>query len=509
MTIRWVFIKNAIANVGRGGAAGIVALLLPPLLIRHMAATDYATWVLVLQCASYVSYLDFGLQTAVGRYIAYAIEKRETEQCISIFSTALVALLAIALLSAVLLFGLIGFLHIVFPNIPTREIPMMQWALLILGISLAVGFPASAWCGVFVGLQRYDIPALTIAGARVLSAFAVLTVVLMGKSIVMMATVMALVNLTSYAMQFVAIRRIAPSIHFNASLVRGPVARELMAYCSGLTVMSFSMLLVTGLDLILVARFQVDALIPYSVSATIVTFISGGLLAVVNVIMPHAAAMHARNDPNALGRLVITCTQVAVALLIFTGLPTLIYSAPLLRLWIGNQYVQNGQPLLIILLVANMIRLLGAPYAVVLIAAGQQRFIKVSPLIEGFSNLVASVVLGTTLGASGVALGTLIGATVGVAAHFFYSMPRTYGALHFSRRDLIRTGILTPLLAAIPLLAVAGLSLTGMGRFGRHFAVFLPAIGLSLMGTALLFRREVYGRRKQYTAPMPAWSKGS
>jgi O-antigen/teichoic acid export membrane protein len=199
--------------------------------------------------------------------------------------------------------------------------------------------------------------------------------------------------------------------------------------------------------------------------------------------------MHARNDPRSLGRLVITCTQGAAALLFFTGLPTLIYAEPLLRLWIGGQYVQAGQPLLVVLLIANMIRLLTAPYAVVLISTGQQRFIKVSPLIEGFTNLIASVVLGAAMGAIGIAYGTLLGAIVGVAAHFFVSMPRTNPALEFSRLDLIRTGILTPSLAASPLLAVAVLSLMGKLPFGTHLAVFLPAVGLSLLGTALIFRR--------------------
>jgi O-antigen/teichoic acid export membrane protein len=280
-----------------------------------------------------------------------------------------------------------------------------------------------------------------------------------------------------------------PDIKFDPSFVRRPVARELMAYCSGLTVMSFSMLLITGFDLILVARFQLNALIPYSVSATIVAFISGGLLAVLNVIMPHAAAMHARNDPRALGSLVITCTQMAAALLCFTGLPTLIYAAPIIRLWIGGQYVRAGQPLMTVLLVANMIRLLGAPYAVVLISAGQQRLIKISPLIEGFGNLIASVILGATFGAIGIAFGTLIGAVLGIAAHFLYSMPRTNKALHFRRQDLIRTGILTPFLAATPLMAVAILALMGRSSLSAHLAVFLPAAALSLMVTALLIRR--------------------
>ena len=113
MTTRWLFIKNAIANLSKGSAAGIVALLLPPLLVRHMTAAEYGAWVLVLQAAAYIGYLDFGLQTAIGRYVAYATEKLDYEQRNSVFSTAFAGLLAAALLSLVLLLGAVAAVRMV------------------------------------------------------------------------------------------------------------------------------------------------------------------------------------------------------------------------------------------------------------------------------------------------------------------------------------------------------------------------------------------------------------
>ena len=99
MQIHWRFAKNAVANLGRGSAAAVVALLLPPVLIRHMTPASYAVWVLVLQTAAYVGYLNFGLQTAIGRYVAYANEKKDLEQRDAIFSTALAGLCCAALFS--------------------------------------------------------------------------------------------------------------------------------------------------------------------------------------------------------------------------------------------------------------------------------------------------------------------------------------------------------------------------------------------------------------------------
>ena len=235
----------------------------------------------------------------------------------------------------------------IFPSVPAPLIPQMRLALLIVGFSLAVELPASACNGVFIGIERFEIPALTVGGARFFSALGVIAAALAGRSLVVMAAIIAAANLLSYLAQFLALRRIVPDLRFQAALLRRSTARELYGYCLGLTVMSFSMLLVTGLDLVLVGRFDFAVVAPYSVSASMVTLISGLLYALINVIMPHAAALHAMENAIEIGKLVITSTRISVLLLVLTGMPMLIYAGPILHLWIGQRYVAGGAPLLV------------------------------------------------------------------------------------------------------------------------------------------------------------------
>ncbi len=144
MQLHWRFAKNAMANLGRGSAAAVVALLLPPVLIRHMPPESYAAWVLVLQVVAYVGYLDFGLQTAVGRYIAFANEKKDTKWRDGIFSSALLGLFLAALLGILALAAAAAASPHVFSGVPSALIGPMRWAMLIVGTSVALGLPASA-----------------------------------------------------------------------------------------------------------------------------------------------------------------------------------------------------------------------------------------------------------------------------------------------------------------------------------------------------------------------------
>jgi O-antigen/teichoic acid export membrane protein len=451
-----------------------------------MTPASYAVWVLVLQTAAYAGYLNFGLQTAIGRYVAYANEKKDIEQRDSVFSTAFVGLCCAALISLVCLAGAILAAPAIFPSVPGPLIPQMRLALLLVGFSMAVELPASACNGVFVGMERYEVPALTVGGARLFSSLGVIAAALAGRSLVVMAATIASANLLSYLAQYLALRHIAPDVRFQPSLVRRSTARELYGYCFGLTVMSFSMLLVTGFDLLLVGRFEFTVVTPYSVAASMVALISGLLFAIINVIMPHAATLHAREKAEGMGNLVISSTRISVLLLVLSGIPILIYARPIIHLWIGERYVASGAPLLAVLIIANIIRLIGTPYAIILVAAGQQNYIKVSPLSEGFSNLIASIVLGSLLGGIGVALGTLFGSFISIATHLWYSMPRTNSAIRFSRRDLVLSGMLSPLLWTSPLLAAAAASWRGIEI--RPF-LFASAALLSLMGSGLLMLR--------------------
>ena len=479
----WRFAKNALANLGRGSAAALVAVVLPPVLVRHMTPSAYAVWVLVLQTSAYASFLNLGLQTAIGRYVAFANEKGDIEQRDAVFSTAFAGLCCGALVAIICLLATVFLVPVIFPSVPGTLVLQMRLALLIVGTSMALELPASAWNGVFIGMQKFEIPALTFGSARLLSSAGVILAAFAGRSLVVMAGAIASANLLSYFAQYLLLRRFAPDIHFHRSLVRRSTARELSGYCLGLTTMSFSMLLVAGFDLVLVGHFQFSVVTPYSIAAGMITLLSGLLYAIVNVLMPHAATLSAAEKAREMGSLVVASTRLSSLLLILTGAPIVIYAGPIMRIWIGQAYVATGTPLLELLVIANLIRLIGVPYSVVLVAAGQQSYIKISPLAEGISNFVASVVLGLFFGGLGVALGTLFGSMISIATHLWYSMVRTKPAIDFSRRDFLVSGIVAPVFATLPLWVMAIVSVfeIKIPVFFVVFAAFLSMVGAGLL----------------------------
>lgn len=105
--------KNSFANLVRGGAGALVALFLPPFLTRSMSPAAYGAWALVLQLSAYVGYLDFGIQTAVGRFVARANELRDAQLRDQIVNTSFAILGVAGVLAIAAIVGFADLLPIV------------------------------------------------------------------------------------------------------------------------------------------------------------------------------------------------------------------------------------------------------------------------------------------------------------------------------------------------------------------------------------------------------------
>ncbi len=450
-----------------------------------MSANAYGAWLLVLQLSAYVGYLDFGIQTAIGRFVAQATERADREHRDRIISTSLVALSAAGIIGIAGSVATAMLLPHMFRQMPSSLAGEARVALLIVAASLAVGLPASAFNGVFIGLQRNEVPAAIIGGSRICSAALLILVVKQGGDLTQMGLAVAVANLASYALQYVMYRRLVPGARLSTQLVSSETGRELFDYCLSLSIWSFAMLLVTGLDVTLVGYFQFGAVVYYAVAASLITFFAGFQGALFGVMIPSTAMLQARGEFRELGQVMITATRYSTFLLLLTGLPLILAARSILTLWVGPAYALHGARILQVLVAANIIRLSAIPYVMTLIGTGQQRLVIITPLLEGFSNLLVSIVAGYMFGAMGVAIGTFFGALVGFGGNLVYNMRRTVG-LQYRISDYLRDGLLRPAICGLPVLAFA----TAL-RLSNSITLLTTGLGFvaTLMATGFLVWR--------------------
>jgi O-antigen/teichoic acid export membrane protein len=441
--------KNVFANLCRGGAVALVTLLLPPFLTKILAKDAYGTWLLILQLSTYVSFLDFGIQTAVGRFVAHCNELGDTNRRDRLISTSIAILTGAALLGTLGMTILAWQLPALFPEMPAALHHDAQLALAIVGISLSVSLPFTVFGAIFAGIQRYDVPAWIIGVSKLMGGIGVVLVAESSHSIVMMAIVMGIANLGTGLGQFIAYKKLAGSMQISIRLLSPQAATDIFKYCFALAIWSVGIMLVTGLDTAIVGYYDYKSVAYYTLAASLTSFVIGVQNSILTLILPNAAAIGARGDRAGLGKLLLATTRYATIVLILTSLPLILGAQWILIGWVGMDYAINTTLLLQLLVVANFIRQLGSPYAITAIAIGEQQAIVLSPLIEGAINLTISLIVTSQIGVIGVAIGTIVGSIVSVGLHLFYNLPRTK-SIQIEHRSLPIAAIARPLIAILP-----------------------------------------------------------
>jgi O-antigen/teichoic acid export membrane protein len=450
--LRATVMKNAAFNVLRGCAAALAALALPHFLTRSLDAPRFAAWSLMLQIAAYASFLDFGLQTAVSRFVAQALELEQHERRDRLVENAFVLLLLAGTLAFVLIAAVIAGAPHFFRGVPSTLLGEFQLAALILAAGAALALPLNTFSGVLIGMHRNEGPALAIGGSRAAGVILAILAAQRTRSLPVLAACIAIAAVAGGLAQIPLALRRMPSLRRLKPRLNPALAAELLRYCGGLTVWSLGMLVVSGLDVTLVAHFQFAAVGCYAVAASVIALMAGLNSSVLSAFLTPQAALHARGERKRLSALLRRTTRGNSLLNFSLILLAILFGHPLLRLWVGESYAIRALPVLIILATAQAIRLAGAPYCMMLIATGEQSKGIWSGVLEAAVNLATSLWLAQRMGYIGVAWGTLIGAIAGLAALLLYTLPRTQ-QIPFSRWRLLESALLRPLLCLSPMAA--------------------------------------------------------
>lgn len=417
-------IRNSVANVSRGLATGVVALVLPALILRSLPKGEFAVWILILQIATYVALLEAGLQVTVGKFVAQEVARDRIRDRDSYFLAGMVLLGGCAVIGfAVIGVFALGF-PVFFPKIPVSQLSLARESLLYVGGSAALSLPAAAATGVFIGLERNSVPAILIGGGRLLQCVITAAVAANTRHIIPTAMAFGFVSLLITLSQFIAVKFISPKITPSTKHLSRPVFKNLVSYSATLSLWTAAGILVTGLDIPIVARFDFPAVTPYALSATLIAVFVGLASLLFNALLPRVSALVALNREAEVRDLLLNSTRLCCAIVVVAGLAGYYGSEQVLRLWVGNEMAKSAAPIVKLLIIANAVRMPLIPFSLVLMGSGFHVLARYTPIAEGLSNVVTSLFLASMMGSIGVAIGTIVGAAVGITLAIALAMPK-------------------------------------------------------------------------------------
>jgi O-antigen/teichoic acid export membrane protein len=442
--------KNVSLSFARVAVNALIALVLPAYLTHRLPVTIYGAWVLILQLGAFVSFLDFGVQTGVAKFVAEYDAKGDEAGAGAYASAGLFLMTIAAALGLGLTVLLAWQVPRLFHNMPATLYRDVRMSVVLVGASLSFGLVCSVFSAIFLGLQRYAFPMGILIANRGIYTIVVCATVFFHGSLAIMSTGVLLVNISTGILQIAAWHFAARRIRISLFGIDPKVLRQVLGYCAVLAIWSAAMLCISGMDVTIVGHYAFRETAYYSLATLPANLIALIVSAAMGPLLPAASALSTYRTPLEMGAILSRTTRYSTTLVLLAGLPLLVAGYPILRLWVGPAYAQHSVWYLQMLVLATMLRNLCLPYATMVIATGKQRLATTAAISEAVVNLVSSIYLARSIGAIGVAVGTLIGAFVSVSMHFASSMHYTYATISISRLQLFWKGLLRPVLVSIP-----------------------------------------------------------
>jgi O-antigen/teichoic acid export membrane protein len=463
---------NSVLAITSKVANLLIAFLLVPFIVGHLGDADYGLWILLGAIVAYGALADFGIASALTKYVSEYGSLGRHDSCRRIIASALCLYSLIGL-------GLILLFIAVAPAVPAlfdvaeSQRDAARKLAVLMGIGLGLSIPCAASTAVLQGLHRFDITAVLSTARSLLFAIGVAVSLSNGGDVLSVAAmhIVAMVAVQIPAIWW--IYRLTPEYRFGFLSADFDDMRKLVSFSWPLFLVNFGGLLQSRSDEIVIgSRLPVGMVTPYSFAMLLARVPQIIAEQFISFILPIASELNAKDQQEKVRELFIMSTRLTLAIFISPALVIAVLANSILSVWVGESYSQYAA-LVWILSAALAVDILQWPAAMILQGMNRHHIFGFIAVGTGIANVLLSLALIPSLGLTGVAVATLITAFVESA---FFVIPYAMRTLTIQTPVLLKS-VLFPILVPT---ALTGILLTA---FNNEFVVssFTGIVGVGLL----------------------------
>lgn len=393
----------------RGMSLGLnilVGFFLMPFVIHNLGDRMYGFWTLIGTFLGYYGLIDFGLTSAVNRYIAGAIGKGDKETCNDVFNTALIlftVLGGIILVLTLIIAAVAGF----FWERP-EDITLFRQVMFILGVNTAINFPARVFRGVLTSQLRFDIISSIQVFTLLLRSALVVIVLKLGYGILAMAIVSFIVNIPDTGFLIVYAFKKLSFLEFNHRHCKADTAKMLFSYSSITFISQIADQMRFNLDsLVITAFINLNAVTHYKIASELMHYFISFMISFMGVFQPVFSRLDGENKQAAIHSTFFFATKLSIYISAFMAFGLICWGNSFIIRWVGPEY-QDAFPCLVLLVAGGVCALSQMPTVNLLYGISKHRFFALFNSLEAICNLLLSILLAPKYGIVGVAFGTFL-----------------------------------------------------------------------------------------------------
>lgn len=383
-----------------------VSFFIVPFLVHALGDRMHGFWVLIGRFIGYYGVLDLGLSSAVSRFISRAYGQNDYDEINHVFNTSLVLFGLMGLVALAISFLLALFCPYFLKN--PNEIILFRKVILILGLSLSIGFPTKSFLGILQSKLRYDLLAGVDLLKLVVRTCLIVYFINAGSGIIALSLITFLVELMGDAIYFWLLLREFSQLKFSLALVTLKRIKALFQYSLFTFIHELADLLRFRVDEFVIAGcLSVNFVTHYFIANKLIELFMQFIGSSLGIMAPVFSQFEGKNDIHSIRKSFLEVSKIGMILSVFVGASFVIYGKVFIERWMGANY-HDSYSVLLILCIPMTIALAQSPSIGLLYGISKHRYIAILSSCEGIANLILSLILVRYYGIYGVALGTAI-----------------------------------------------------------------------------------------------------
>ncbi len=402
-----MIVRSALSNWASMVVHALISFILAPMLIGGLGNLHYAMYVLCASLVEYSGLLDLGLRNSLPRFFARYRGSGDRRMVDETFNTAFFAGLGVSGLIVLVTFAAARWLPHFF-KLHTTEASVFSRLLLLLGLSVAVNFPARTISGYLCGLQRYDLVNLGSILTAVSRALLLVAIIRLGFGVIAAGVVTLFVSVITLVLFIGFVRRQDPLLRVDWNLANWTRLQDLGGFTIYVFLVEVGNLLRFQIDSAVISRvLQVALVTPFWVASRLVGYLRMASGSSIQPLTTFFAELDGAGKHEVERELFLRSTRFTGVLSLYLSALLFLNGKAVILLWVGSQFLASYQ-IMLVLLAGQVVSMLTGPSVQLFYAHARHKWLAIFTLAEGAANLGLSVYWARTYGLLGVAMGTAI-----------------------------------------------------------------------------------------------------
>lgn len=388
----------------------LISLLMTPVIVHSLGERMYGFWTLVGTFVGYYGIMDMGVSSAVTRYVSRSLGQSDDDEMNRIVSTAffLFSIVAVLVLAMTVLVASLAFVVVRDP----AEFRVVRVLLLVLGVRVALSFPARVFAGVLNAHLRHDLTAAATIAQLLLGNAAIYAHLSGGGDVIGMSLIVLGAASVEYLLNLASVLRVFPQLQLSRALAQRQALRAIFHYSWKTLAAQAAGILRSKVSGFIVAGFLGVGLVTYySIATRLIDYFTELIYSLTGNLAPVFSRYEGEGRADLIRSRFILFTKLSVIVTVFVAASIIFYGRAFIERWMGPGF-ERSYWVAVILTIPAALSLMQTPSSCLLYGISQHQHVAVVALFDGLANCLVGIALAPCLGLWGVAFGTSLGPAV-------------------------------------------------------------------------------------------------